>query len=528
MVCFVYFIINIEIIKIIKKNISIFKMSVINKQYIERDNISDAGIIFITSNDPISRIIVSITKQEFSSIGFYYRTSATGTSQIRVITVDIFGVHAPQWLKPGDTINDLIDNPIISQIAIKKLRSIYDNGTINEEKTKSLHTNFRTAIAQVMGTKGEMSLRDAISQLFGYPTNSTHCGLTAIEMVNKVISLIGKWEEISSNDTVSIDSFEICKLPMVESQNAHAKVQLIGYLSSKLNPDINLACKQIQSYIVPNNLFDDIQYISLPPRNLVQQELALADSIVSHRSYLNRAVGTFIDMLLVDHDFFKVVVTGIHKGKIRENLDTKLLEEVISELYNSKKDLINKVVSWISSGQIHPNDLKSLISHFNNNSSIIHNLTKVQQGQPINPPEEDKVILYTSNPHLLHTTITELHGQLEKSLQNLHDKKSVCLDINKLSSLINELSKSHNLSLRPLSPISGETSYSAVVTINDINSSLPVTLKNGKEILIPLSNPNLSHFDRNILIEILATIDSHPYNPKYDHIRSNIVDKLAC
>ena len=40
---------------------------------IEKDS-NDFGIIFVTSNDSISRLVMTVTKYDFSSIGFYYNT----------------------------------------------------------------------------------------------------------------------------------------------------------------------------------------------------------------------------------------------------------------------------------------------------------------------------------------------------------------------------------------------------------------------------------------------------------------------
>ena len=57
-----------------------------------------SGLIFIRSDDPISRIIMSITKQDYSFIGFYYDTKFfNGELKTIVILLDIFGLKKPQW-----------------------------------------------------------------------------------------------------------------------------------------------------------------------------------------------------------------------------------------------------------------------------------------------------------------------------------------------------------------------------------------------------------------------------------------------
>ena len=93
----------------------------LDKKYIDKNDLKDndgAGIILISSNDPISTLTRSIIKQEFTSIGFYYNSSITGIQKIQLIIVDIFGVKTPDWLNPNDSIDDIINNPLINNIAI--------------------------------------------------------------------------------------------------------------------------------------------------------------------------------------------------------------------------------------------------------------------------------------------------------------------------------------------------------------------------------------------------------------------------
>lgn len=504
------------------------------KHYLSSSDLSDVGIIFITSNDPVSRIIISITKQEFSSIGFFYRTSATGTSQIRVVSVDIFGMRTPEWLRPRDTLEDLINNPLISQIAIKKLKNIHrPDGSLDEEKTRQLHTNFRTAIAQVMGMKGEMSMRDSIAQIFGYDLQSAQCNPTAVEMVNKVIKLIGRWNDVPHNDSVSASALDLLTPPEPDQTNYKSKVQLMGYLSSTLNAntvsDTNQT-KQIQSYIVDNNLFDGIIYISLPPRNSLREEIAIAESIVFYRPYLSRAITTFIDMLLMDENFFKIVISGIKRGRIREELDFQTLNNFMGDLHMSHAHFLSVLLKSLEEGHLPKEEVTKLLKDHESNASLIKMLN--QENIKSNLPQasqEDKVVFYGQSPEVYHQAIKDIHTQLSQGLQSMESGQMLYFDLNRFIDSINQISKMSGNKLPTLTLPTEETSYSAIVGITrNRDEKVPIKLQSGDSIHLPLINPDLQGLNRSTLLEILQYLDAHPYyEHKYDHLRSKIACELS-
>jgi len=507
------------------------------KNYILSSQLSDAGIVFITSNDPISRIIISITKQEFSSIGFYYKTSSTGIPQIRIITVDIFGVRTPDWLIPGDTIYDLINNPLISQIAVKKLKPIlFPDGSVDKEKTSQLHTNFRTALAQVMGMKNEMSMRDSIAQLFGYPLNTSMCGQTAIDMVNRVIYLIGRWNDVPPNDSISLESLDLLHPPDHDQLKFNSKVQLMGYLSSTLNsvpvtnPDSQY--RQIQSYIVSNNLLDELLYLTLPVYSDVKKEKALSESIIFYRPYLTRAISTFIDMLLTDYEFFKIVIDGIARGKIKDDIDYSILKNYIKDLYHSNYYSLSKIHDSLVKCHIPLDLLHNLYQSFisnNQNLKLIFPDDSSLSSPSFSSVSSDKIILLSDNPTVFNSALTYLHSQLQNALLSIDSGQMLYFDLNSLISSVNSLTNMSNLNLSQLPLPNSETSYSAIVsTSKNNNENIPITLSSGNKMIIPLNNPDLSQLSREILFDILSSLESLPYlDHKYDVLRSKISSLLS-
>lgn len=505
----------------------------------------NAGLIFITSNDPVSRLTITITKQEFSSIGFYYTTTITGILKIQVVIMDAFGSQTPDWLQSGQSITDLINNPLISKLAIKRLNPIYnDDGSINADKTKNLQTTFRSAIAQVMSQGPETSLRETISQLFGYRIDCPTSGNTAVEMVNRVISLIGHWDDVPQNNILTLSSIQYLNPPSSSQLNASAKLQLLGYLGSGFNqqnvPRPNVANKQIQSYIVPNSLFGDLIYISLPTRNIADQELSIAQSIVTQRSYLTKAISTFVDMLLSDLDFFSIVVRGINDNSETHPQKSYLttLQNVIKNCSDSRTGLVESIFSWIEGGKIPSSQLSELITIINNERRQISSLV----GQNLSPlnisPINHDILLSSSHPNCPHRIIpSHDYNSLNQSLDHIYDSfnqmissardnQTITFNINSIISSINSLNSALGLKHPPLSSLPNDTSYNSIAYTNTIPSNLPIPLSSGDKVVLPLCNADLKQFDRNVLLEILEYLDNLS-DRKYDYLRTCITKELA-
>lgn len=65
------------------------------------------GLMFIKSNDYINKIIMNISQYIFTSIGFYYKTSISGSCKIKVLLIDIFGIRSSNYII--QSLDDLLD-----------------------------------------------------------------------------------------------------------------------------------------------------------------------------------------------------------------------------------------------------------------------------------------------------------------------------------------------------------------------------------------------------------------------------------
>lgn len=505
------------------------------KRYIDKDQLTDAGIILVTSEDPLSRAIMSITKQEFSSIGFYYKSSVSGSNRVQIVIVDVFGVKTPEWIKSGDTLDDLIHNPLIAQIAVKGLRDVIDkSGKINVEKTKELHMLFRSSIAEVTSTCGEPSMREALSQIFGYRIEpAIHNNInTAVEMVNRVIQKMGKWDDVPQDNTIIMNKYE----PPEENKiDASAKVKLLEYFGSALhqysvkNPGVSN--KQIQSYIVPNKLFGDLYYVKLPERNSLIKELALSEAIKHHRPYLTQAISTFVEMLLLDNEFFTIVLKGINETRSKQ--DNERLKTILKDVIDDHS--VNKILDWISSGKINVPELKTLITETQNKYTHINSIISDSNSEnlttmdlPDLPDVNDEILLVTSTNEF-NNALKDLYTSVSNAVQSVNKGDTICIELNSLIDTTNTLLKLSQTKYTPLSKPCENTSYQSIVSTSG-DTKIPITLRSGEKVVIPLVNPSLEEYDREMLLEILEILDILPDSPeshKYDRLRSCIAKELS-
>jgi hypothetical protein len=238
-------------------------------------------------------------------------------------------------------------------------------------------------------------------------------------------------------------------------------------------------------------------------------------------------------MLLMDQDFFKVVINGINRGRIREDLDSQILKNLVTDLYKTNESQITRIIDGVRHGHIDPDNFESLIREINSNHNVIRTLNSTDTpSEPlkidlVTAPKE-RLIVYSSHPEKYRKALEEIHCQLKEALSNIESKEMLFFDLNKLIGSFNVISGMSNL-LSELPVPKEETSYGAVIsTSNNKDIDLPLTLPCGEKIILPLTNPDLSKFERTTLLDILETLDTLPYpDLRYDLLRSKIATELS-
>jgi hypothetical protein len=158
----------------------------------------EAGLLFVYTNDSLGQIIVSITKEPYNYIGFYFTTTVTGILSTKVFLFDTFRSQNAFWLPAKATLEHVYTHPLVKKVAKKKFK--------NSQKLDILET-FKLAIASALSSHLEYPLIPALYKLFGHRCDPVcidnridqWCGQTVTDLVNntfKNLNIFDKFKNI--------------------------------------------------------------------------------------------------------------------------------------------------------------------------------------------------------------------------------------------------------------------------------------------------------------------------------------------
>jgi hypothetical protein len=126
----------------------------------------EAGLIYVRFEDPVSQLVMALSHHDYSAMGFYSTSTATGKFETLVVLIDAFRLSSPAWVPArGITLEELRHRPDISRLARRKLQPIYNQGHVDVEATRKLQFHVRTSVSMVMSQLTKLSLSDAIDRL---------------------------------------------------------------------------------------------------------------------------------------------------------------------------------------------------------------------------------------------------------------------------------------------------------------------------------------------------------------------------
>nr|QBK91210.1 MAG: uncharacterized protein LCPAC202_01840 [Pithovirus LCPAC202] len=502
----------------------------------------DSGIIFVRSEDVLSLVCISITKQPYSTIGFFYKTSVSGEEKINIILVDIHRFVQPTWLERGANIEDIIRNPLVSSIGIKGLNPVLDeNGKIDKIETQKLHSMFRQAIGNVIGHGTGKSYEETISQLFGYKVKHPSKGVTAVEMVNRVIMAMGKWNDVPQDGSLSAEALKLLKAPTLLGCGIESKTKMIQILTSNFNQqevcNPTVANKLIQSYIVDNGVFGEMMRIGLPDRDPHRVRMSQEQTYILNSDYMARSVATFTKMLIHDQGFYESLLAGFNQSRLIDSDGDGHYKHDLSDLSSDSDSLAEIVTSWIGTGEISYSKIISCLvkmdqtkQHISEKHSIFLDCKK---HYPV--IDRSKLLLIKKDncqdrdDKLMVGAFMSLREEIKNLSNQIGSKSTPILSINDLIRPLNDIANSLGLSVPNLQLVGGD--YTAPVTIlvkSNRAEGVPLTLKSGTKIILTLINPNLEGLAREDLIEILESLDNMASNDhRFDNLRSIITTKLS-
>lgn len=508
--------------------------------YIDPDTLNDAGILFVRSEDPVSWLNISVTKQTYSSMGFYYRTTASGVDRVQVVMVDALRMIRPKWLDPGATLDDLIASNLVSALAIKQLRPVLDDeGNVDAEKTEELQECFRAAIAKVSCSGHEVSKREYIWQLFGHRVKCPTPSVTAVEMVNRVVELMGRSADVPQQGGSSPNSTDLLTQSDEFGTNANGKIKVLTMLGVTMkqqevsNP--NVANKLIQSYIRDNDLFGELQKLKLPKRDRIDVESAREDAIEVYQPFLSEVSALFVDMLFHEQGFFETLVSGINQSKGILELDDVSTGRAMVGFSDDFRSVIKLVDSSIKSGCLDYKGLKESVCKYVNDKAKVEISTGCSLGpNPVLPDLCKDIVVNVktgkkSGRKKFIGAVTGLRDHVAQMVEQVRCEEDVYVDINLLSYLVNQLVSTTAVPGGDIPNIDGEFSVEGnIVVTNDQGAKFPMQLSSGKRIVISTRNYDLSRFKKRELEEILCGLDYlADEDPLLEQLRTAITNVLA-
>ena len=502
---------------------------------IDPNKIKGVGLVFVRKEDPINLFVLSITKQLYSLIGFYYTTKVSGVERVNVVLSDVCGIVSSKWMA-SFTLKNLIYDPLVSLLSVRELCPVLDDkGCVDEAATKKRNGNFKAAIAKITSQGSENSVREWVKQLIGYEIGQPTSGSTTVELVNRVILETGNWDKIGQNGSMSVEGLVKNKTPDIIPKSSEGK----NHIFTKLGQDFkqvevnrpNVSNKLIQSYLVDNGVFGPLKHINLPKRNELEVNLRREQSISQHKSFLIEAVSVFVKMLLEDRKFFNVVVDGINHNTILANkIDEKFKSSVFSTLQSSEK-VIGALVGLIEKGRVQYDDLRNIIEGYR--SCVKNTLKVIDVDMNLLPSIEsckDKIIIFENqdcHKSKFDLNLKQLHAQVGSVVESINKNETPMMNINALISNLNCFIELSGSDLSKVKKVNTKESYGGVFTVVHCQK-IPVQFKSGKRTIIPSIGYNLKQFNCGELRELLNAMDVIAKgNDDFDHLRSDVADKYS-
>lgn len=452
--------------------------------FVGTGKIKGIGLIFVSMSNVVGRLIESIIKQEYTSMGFYILSTIRGSSTIQVVMIDAWTGLEPMKMY---TIDDLLSLEDVDKIAIRRIDQRY------EYKARSILANYLLDKSYKQPT-----LREDIRYIFGVGEPN---------LVDAIMSQLGT---IQTSDSISVQVLErSCTLRVDPSS-------VIENIGSCMNQQLSSVpnVRQMQSYLASTDLLEDL--LQLRPRIGIKSNVDKVD--------LSSSFNTFI-CLLQEDEFIQAVVEGIKEGRDRVKMPMSLIEEALEISSTSRVEDLNDLVGSLIQGQLSIEDLNEIIDRANSDHVeacrfLSSKITPVQ----VDPLNMTGIVSLTSNSESIRT-----QEDLKRSVEGLSSVIKGTVDDSSL--IFDDLIKTMN-DIREVLGMSAirvnmSGKYKLVKSHQDVN----VGMASGDEIIIPIStSTDLSMLERNDLLEILQRIDMAlevGSNLEYSLIRKKISTELS-
>ena len=270
----------------------------------------EAGLIFVSTWDTFGCIIKSILKQPWNYIGFFVNTNEKGYYQTKVWIVDVFNASTPKWYTKN-TLDDLLNHPLVQEVAIKKLKQITVNGVTDLELTAQSIENFKLSICSALNKHSSLNHKIAIYKLFGHKCEpcsaetgpnckeASWCEQSANDLVNLVMKNFGIYDDlkIAAETKTKANIWEYIK---------DVPYAVFFHQFNQLNNNSHT----LYSYLSENDHFENLEDLQIPEiKNRVEN---LKEHNLSYLHEVTNFTSVFFWLVNESEEFFLTVRKSIH------------------------------------------------------------------------------------------------------------------------------------------------------------------------------------------------------------------------
>lgn len=418
----------------------------------DHDALGFGGIILIKKKDPITRLYLSISRVNFSEIGFYYRRNPSDRRSYYLILIDVFSI--PDITVREISFNEYIDRESIECIKYKKIRQLYDINVFiscikDTSKLKTIHSKKELLLNFIKGT------------------------FFSFEIFNKIIQRIDTSIISAGNlNTFLLDSkcFELeadLKIPITKEPIITESVRQNFIVFAKNITDLILNHKDLSDDLI--KIFNDTE--------------------VSNSNEVGISIKNYVESSKHFHD---LIIKAIKTTKIRSEDFNKLFELVQHDFNKlTQPDQVSESI---------------ILDDKNKNSVLLIHDTAARM-----------------------TATNNIKSMLNLISNDVKNDKIPVIRLNKLIHNFNVLMEKIDKDYHSIKLIDADTSTYALITTNDnVSMDIPVQLRNGSKLMIPMNETNYSRFTKEQLEEMLVILDIYSNgNSKFDQIRARITKELA-
>lgn len=326
------------------------------------------------------------------------------------------------------------------------------------------------------------------------------------------------------------DHFNSC---IKELLNINKKVSqediILDFFSGKINTfklfnqvmrkiDTSINDDNDNNYLLDSNYFDIVKQLNIPIKDTFRSvDIKTYNYYINtHKSFTNIVSNS----PLLENKIIKI----LNNRNIQNNNDT-FLDELTSNYFFSSQQIFQDILNGIRNKKLKNGDfinhLKIMARDFDNlNGKTFKELNDIDN------TKED--FIFTPDTKTRITATNNLKNIINNIAMDIKNETVPIINLNKIIFNFNNLMKCIDSNYRSINNIDDDISIYGMITAGENLKDIPMQLKNGDKILIPMSETNYSRFNKDQLEEMLTLLDIYANgNNKFDQIRTNITKEIA-